>query len=104
MEHSKDGMDCPPSGVFFMKKCYQCGVCCTATDIACLQKPPATRCPHLADDNRCSIYETRPQVCRDYTPWELCDEIQKAPPEEKIRTFLKAFNKEQYLIPPPKKE
>ena len=24
------------------------------------------RCRHLQDDNRCGIYETRPQVCRDY--------------------------------------
>jgi Fe-S-cluster containining protein len=26
-----------------------------------------TRCKHLQDDNRCGIYETRPQICRDYT-------------------------------------
>ena len=25
------------------------------------------RCDHLQDDNRCGIYETRPQICRDYT-------------------------------------
>ena len=25
------------------------------------------RCDHLMDDNRCSIYETRPQICREYT-------------------------------------
>ena len=24
-------------------------------------------CKHLQADNRCGIYETRPQVCRDYT-------------------------------------
>ena len=24
-------------------------------------------CDHLQDDNRCGIYETRPQICRDYT-------------------------------------
>ena len=24
-------------------------------------------CKHLGDDNRCGIYETRPQICRDYT-------------------------------------
>lgn len=23
-------------------------------------------CPHLKDDNRCGIYEARPQACRDY--------------------------------------
>ncbi|MFK7767692.1 MAG: YkgJ family cysteine cluster protein [Mariniblastus sp.] len=26
-----------------------------------------TPCKHLRDDNRCGIYETRPQICRDYT-------------------------------------
>ncbi len=26
-----------------------------------------TRCRHLLDDNRCGIYFTRPQICRDYS-------------------------------------
>ncbi len=26
-----------------------------------------TKCKHLGEDNRCGIYETRPQICRDYT-------------------------------------
>jgi Fe-S-cluster containining protein len=26
-----------------------------------------TVCKHLQDDNRCGIYHTRPQVCRDYS-------------------------------------
>ena len=26
-----------------------------------------TRCSHLADDGRCGIYETRPQICRDHS-------------------------------------
>lgn len=26
-----------------------------------------TVCEHLQDDNRCGIYETRPQICREYT-------------------------------------
>lgn len=26
-----------------------------------------TRCRHLQPDYRCGIYETRPQICRDYT-------------------------------------
>jgi uncharacterized protein len=26
-----------------------------------------TTCKHLRSDNRCGIYETRPQICRDYT-------------------------------------
>ncbi|MCP4813505.1 MAG: YkgJ family cysteine cluster protein [Planctomycetaceae bacterium] len=27
-------------------------------------------CKHLGDDNRCQIYDTRPQICRDYTTQE----------------------------------
>ncbi len=26
-----------------------------------------TVCKHLQEDNRCGAYETRPQICRDYT-------------------------------------
>lgn len=26
-----------------------------------------TKCRHLGDDNRCGIYDTRPQICRDYS-------------------------------------
>ncbi len=26
-----------------------------------------TTCQHLQSDHRCGIYETRPQICRDYT-------------------------------------
>lgn len=26
-----------------------------------------TQCKHLRDDNLCGIYETRPQICREYT-------------------------------------
>jgi uncharacterized protein len=26
-----------------------------------------TTCKHLRDDHRCGIYETRPQICRDYS-------------------------------------
>lgn len=26
-----------------------------------------TTCRHLQSDNRCGIYETRPQICRDYS-------------------------------------
>lgn len=26
-----------------------------------------TRCKHLQGDNRCGIYQTRPQICREYT-------------------------------------
>jgi Fe-S-cluster containining protein len=31
-----------------------------------------TTCQHLQPDNRCGIYETRPQICREYTT-ENCE-------------------------------
>ncbi len=31
-----------------------------------------TQCKHLQPDNRCGIYETRPQICRDYST-EACE-------------------------------
>ncbi|KKN74076.1 hypothetical protein LCGC14_0394160 [marine sediment metagenome] len=41
-------------------KCEGCGACCTVNN-------PFTgleRCPKLTEDNRCSIYATRPDMCR----------------------------------------
>lgn len=43
----------------------------------------AQRCPFVRKDRnaltyRCTIYDTRPQVCRDYVPWSkhtLCEDI-----------------------------
>lgn len=31
-----------------------------------------TRCKHLQDDNRCGIYHTRPNICREYST-ENCE-------------------------------
>jgi len=31
-----------------------------------------TRCKQLGDDNRCTIYESRPRICSDYEPG-VCD-------------------------------
>jgi Fe-S-cluster containining protein len=44
----------------------------------------ALRCPFVRKDRnrptyRCAIYETRPQVCRDYIPWApgtICEEVE----------------------------
>ena len=66
-----------------------------------------TECKHLQPDHRCGIYETRPQICRDYTTdnceyddeWtydhyfetpeqitEYCDAIYKSPNEIGFRS------------------
>lgn len=60
-------------------ECRQCGACCIAPSISTPipgtdgGKPAGTRCTHLTEDQRCGIYESRPPVCREYTPTEeLC--------------------------------
>jgi uncharacterized protein len=37
------------------------------TDDGCWYLLVQNRCNHLGEDNLCGIYETRPQICRDYT-------------------------------------
>jgi len=52
-----------------------CGACCIAPSISSPipgmpeGKPAGTRCIHLTDDYRCSIFEhpNRPEVCRRFT-------------------------------------
>jgi Fe-S-cluster containining protein len=72
--------------------CTACGACCVAPDIAALDKPLGLRCPHLQDDNRCAVYERRPQICRDYQPDALCDAIAAPTLEERVQKYLSHFD------------
>jgi Fe-S-cluster containining protein len=74
--------------------CLRCGACCTGPDIAALDKPLGVRCPHLGPDRLCSIYERRPQICRDHKPDEICLRIQAATLEERARKYLELFGLE----------
>lgn len=65
-----------------------------APDIAALDKPVGIRCPHLADDNLCGIYESRPQICRDYAADRFCDEIAAPTLEGRVQKYLAAFGLE----------
>lgn len=47
-----------------------------------------TRCKNLGNDNRCQVYETRPEICREYEPGE-CDYIDSQYGYEKIFTHPK---------------
>jgi Fe-S-cluster containining protein len=62
-----------------------------APDIAALDKPLGLRCPHLTADNLCSVYERRPQVCRDYQPDEVCRIIEAPTLEERVQKYLALF-------------
>lgn len=47
-----------------------------------------TRCTHLLDDGNCGIYETRPQVCRDYSN-DYCEF--DAPAEEGFEFYFRNY-------------
>ncbi len=47
-----------------MNKCGECTVCCGVFSIPQLSKPKNKMCGHCADG--CSIYEDRPDPCRDF--------------------------------------
>ncbi len=72
-------------------ECTKCGACCVAPDIAALDKPLGLGCPHLGPDARCTAYEQRPQVCRDYAADELCERIAAPTLEERVNKYLAHF-------------
>jgi Fe-S-cluster containining protein len=72
-------------------ECSRCGACCVAPDIAALDKPLGLRCPHLGDNNLCQVYDRRPQVCRDYTPDQLCLDIAADTLDERVAKYLALF-------------
>lgn len=47
-----------------------------------------TRCNHLQKDGNCGIYETRPQVCRDYSN-DYCEF--DAPAEEGFEFYFQSY-------------
>lgn len=77
-----------------MIKCYMCGACCTAYDISSIGKPAGVRCSLLNDDNTCSDYENRPDVCRSFRPDELCVLISSLSFEERVKVILKVYTDE----------
>jgi uncharacterized protein len=71
--------------------CTLCGACCVAPDIAALDKPLGLRCPHLTSDNKCAVYDRRPEVCRSYAADELCERIAAPTLEERVEKYLAHF-------------
>lgn len=74
--------------------CTLCGACCVAPDIAALDKPLGLRCPHLAPDLKCLVYENRPAVCRSYQADEVCEQIAAPSLDERVRKYLALFELE----------
>jgi len=48
------------------KVCGECFFCCKVLEIDELKKKAGPLCSHCAGKGGCSIYASRPQVCRDY--------------------------------------
>ncbi len=72
--------------------CSMCGACCVAPDIAALDKPLGLRCPHLGEDSKCLVYESRPAVCRSYQADEVCEKISAPTIEERVEKYLALFD------------
>lgn len=73
-------------------ECTRCGACCVAPDIAALDKPVGLRCPHLTADHLCSVYEDRPQICRDFQADDVCKQIEAKTLEERVAKYLALFD------------
>lgn len=68
------------------RTCRDCGLCCTHMAVKELDKPVGVRCVHLRG-TRCSRYETRPQICREFE----CAWLQGAPCPKPARDHVIAI-------------
>jgi uncharacterized protein len=48
------------------RECGSCTACCELLEVVELKKPRGVLCQHCTIGKGCAIYETRPEVCRDY--------------------------------------
>lgn len=88
----------PPRSVL-VRDCTACGACCSAPDIHALQKPLGVPCLHLDAGCLCRIYDTRPQVCRNYQPDWVCGEVAPIPTlAGRIRRFLEIYGLEREVV------
>jgi hypothetical protein len=72
--------------------CRCCATCCTAPDISTLTKPVGVPCQHLDSEGKCLIYFSRPAVCRNYLPDEICDLIAAPTLEQRVSNYLRLFS------------
>jgi Fe-S-cluster containining protein len=61
----------------------------------------STECKHLQDDQRCGIYHTRPQICRDYSTDE-CEYDDDWLYERYLETAEQAWEYAEAILPPEK--
>lgn len=48
------------------RSCGDCSMCCNLFAVPELEKPPWKWCQHCKIGNGCTIYENRPQMCKDF--------------------------------------
>lgn len=72
--------------------CFICGLCCTALSISSLNKDTGVPCKYLLSDNKCSIYEERPQVCRDFKADSFCVLLKTLSRKEQIEVIKDIFD------------
>ncbi len=60
-------------------------------------------CKHLQADNRCGIYETRPQICRDYTT-DNCEYEDNWVYDQYFETAEQVAEYSEAILPPKNKK
>lgn len=82
--------------------CNQCGACCTEISISSpmvglpFGKPAGVRCPHLKENNLCSLFNSmlRPAVCSSFQANEDICGSNNAESVQKIRWYENATKPE----------
>src|SRR5262245_56261740 len=49
-----------------VRKCGECSLCCKLPRVDDVEKPSWTWCRHCDVGKGCSIYESRPNICREF--------------------------------------
>ena len=71
------------------KSCGSCTMCCKALEIEYFSKPMGTLCSNCTENGGCSVYQTRPKVCREFLCEWMCE--RSLPPHlrpDKVGTIL----------------
>lgn len=69
------------------RSCGKCNACCRYYDVAALKKPAGQLCQHWKKSGGCTIYETRPDVCRNF----YCVWLQNASLDDNWRPDISGF-------------
>ena len=69
-------------------KCGICTACCKTMRVEELNKPPSVWCSHCVKGTGCSIYQDRPQACRDFRCVWLASQ-DRADPGERLPIELR---------------